>query len=193
LAEFEGENTQVLGISVDHVPCLQAWAKSLGGITFPLLSDFWPHGKVSDLYGVLRQDGYTERAIFVIDADGVIRDIDIHKIDDQPDNAELFGILQQINGKEVTQPIKTEAKAETPKAGVVMYCTRWCPDCRTAREWLAYHSIAYQEVDVNANPEAAALVRKLTGGPIITPTFDIGGEYIFDFDEEKLQKLLLKS
>jgi len=170
---------------------LQAWAKSLGGISFPLLSDFWPHGRVADLYGVFRQDGSSERAIFVIDSEGIIRDIDIHSMDDQPDNGELFDILQQLNGKVVTYPQNTEKKTELPKAGVVMYCTRWCPDCRTARDWLAYHAIPYQEVDVNANPEAAAFVRKLTGGAIITPTFDINGKYIFDFDEEKLQELLL--
>jgi len=58
---------------VDHVPCLQAWAKSLGGIDYPLLSDFWPHGAVSTAYGVLRPDGFTERAIFIIDGEGIIR------------------------------------------------------------------------------------------------------------------------
>ncbi|HBX68522.1 MAG TPA: hypothetical protein DEH25_03835, partial [Chloroflexi bacterium] len=45
-ALFVGLNAQVLGISVDHVPCLQAWAESLGGISYPLMSDFWPHGAV---------------------------------------------------------------------------------------------------------------------------------------------------
>jgi len=140
---------------------------------------------------VFRQDGSSERAIFVIDPEGTIRDIDIHHKDDQPDNAELFGILHQINGKE-SAPIKErESIPNLPQGGVVMYCTRWCPDCRTARDWLAYHAIPYQEVDVNANPDAAAYVRKLTGGPIITPTFDINGQYVFDFDEEKLQQILL--
>ena len=83
-------NVQVLGISVDHVPCLQAWAESLTGINYPLLSDFWPHGEVARRYGVLRQEGYSERAIFIIDAEGIIRYIDIHDIDDQPDNNVLF-------------------------------------------------------------------------------------------------------
>jgi alkyl hydroperoxide reductase subunit AhpC len=80
---FAGLNVQVLGISVDHVPCLKAWAESLGGINYPLLSDFWPHGQVSDLYGVLRKEGYSERAIFIIDRDGIIRYIDIHAIDER--------------------------------------------------------------------------------------------------------------
>ncbi len=46
--------TQVLGLSVDSAPCLKAWAESLGGISYPLLSDFYPHGRFAELYGVLR-------------------------------------------------------------------------------------------------------------------------------------------
>ncbi len=78
-----------MGVSVDHVPCLKAWADSLGGIHFPLLSDFWPHGAVSKSYAVLRPEGYSERAIFIIDKDGIIRYIDVHDIDNQPSNEVL--------------------------------------------------------------------------------------------------------
>lgn len=90
LGRFEGMDTQVLGISVDSVPSHQAWAKSLGGISYPLLSDFWPHGQVAELYGVLRTDGKSERALVVIDKAGVVRWIDVHPLDRQPDNEELF-------------------------------------------------------------------------------------------------------
>lgn len=94
---FAGLNAQVLGISIDHIPCLQAWAESLGGIHYPLLSDFWPHGDVAERFGVLRpEDGYTERAIFVLDKDGVVRYIDIHAIDDRPNNEEVRKVLRQI-------------------------------------------------------------------------------------------------
>jgi peroxiredoxin len=96
LPRFEGMNTQVLGVSVDSVPCLKAWAKSLGGISFPLLSDFWPHGRVADLYGVLRQEGTSERAIFLIDREGIIRYIDIHDINDLPNNEILFEELAKL-------------------------------------------------------------------------------------------------
>ncbi len=89
-------NVQVLGISVDHVPCLKAWANSLGGIHFPLLSDFWPHGQVAQQYGVFRSEGHSERAIFILDTEGIIRYIDIHDIDDQPSNDVLFAELAHI-------------------------------------------------------------------------------------------------
>src|SRR5512136_2939373 len=97
MAKFEKLNAQVLGISVDHVPCLKAWAESLGGINFPLLSDFWPHGAVAVKYGVLRPEGHSERAIFMIDKRGIIRYIDIHNIDEQPDNDVLFAELRKID------------------------------------------------------------------------------------------------
>ena len=96
-------NTQVLGISVDHVPCLQAWAESLGGINYPLLSDFWPHGEVAKMYGVLRSEGHSERAILVIDKAGIIRYIDIHNIDDRPDNEEVRKVLRQLEAEAWSQ------------------------------------------------------------------------------------------
>ena len=73
-----------------------AWAESLGVENVPLLSDFWPHGEVAQSYGVLRPGGYTERAIFIVDKEGTIRYIDIHDIDDQPDNEELFKALREL-------------------------------------------------------------------------------------------------
>ncbi|MBL6965588.1 MAG: redoxin domain-containing protein, partial [Anaerolineales bacterium] len=96
-ARFTESNVQVLGISVDHIPALQAWAKSLSGISFPLLSDFWPHGEIAEKYGVLRSDGSSERAIFIIDKNGIIQYIDIHDIDDQPDNEVLFAELKRMD------------------------------------------------------------------------------------------------
>jgi hypothetical protein len=89
LDRFEGVETQVLGLSVDSTDSLFAWAESLGGITYPLLSDFYPHGEVAQKYGVLRSDGKSQPAIFVIDNLGIIPNVDVHDIDQQPDNEEL--------------------------------------------------------------------------------------------------------
>jgi peroxiredoxin len=102
LSRFEEYNTQVLGISVDSIPSHKAWAKSIGGISYPLLSDFYPHGKVNEAYGVLRTNpnepayGASERSLFIIDKEGVIRWIDVHPIGEQPDNEELFEILRKL-------------------------------------------------------------------------------------------------
>lgn len=190
MAKFAGLNAQVLGISVDHVPCLKAWAGSLGEISYPLLSDFWPHGAVAEKYGVLRSEGHSERALFVLDREGIIQYIDIHDIDDQPSNEVLFSELRRIDPEAAARaPAEPEA-VELPKGGIVMYCARWCPDCRRARAWLEKRGLEYTEVNVNAVPGAAAQVREWADGNLVTPTFDIDGTIVVDFDVEKLRSLV---
>jgi alkyl hydroperoxide reductase subunit AhpC len=96
LGRFSALNTQVLGISVDSIFSHQAWGDSLGGIDYPLLSDFWPHGVVAEKYGVLTDAGHSERALFVVDTEGIIRYIDHHDIEDTPDNDVLFAELNKL-------------------------------------------------------------------------------------------------
>jgi peroxiredoxin len=97
LSRFEGANTHVLGISVDSVPCNTAWANSLGGLSYDLLSDFQPKGEVAQKYGVLRPEGYSERALFIIDREGRVIYKDIHEIGDQPDNEVIFDLLRNLD------------------------------------------------------------------------------------------------
>lgn len=190
-----GLNAQVLGISVDHVACLKAWAESLGGIHYPLLSDFWPHGAVAEKYGVLCSEGFSERAIFVIDKYGIIRYIDIHDIGQQPDNEDVYKILRDIDPTAATSE-KKEAKMVTapslPKGGIILYCTSWCPACRRARNWLKANNLDYREIDIDKNPAATDQVKKWNKGNRTTPTFDIDGVIISNFDEVKLRSVLLE-
>ena len=87
----------MLGISTDQVFTNEAWAKSMGGLSFPLLSDHWPHGYVAALYGVLRGEaGICERAIFVIDRQGKIAYIDIHDIAEQPPTDKIMAALDKL-------------------------------------------------------------------------------------------------
>jgi peroxiredoxin (alkyl hydroperoxide reductase subunit C) len=60
------------------------------------LSDFWPHGEVAQAYGVLREGGFTERATFIVDKEGIVRFKHIYDINELPDNEELFEALQMI-------------------------------------------------------------------------------------------------
>lgn len=96
LPEFERHDAQVLGISVDNVWSNEAWAKNMGGLSYPLLADFYPHGYVATHYGVLRGDGVTERAIFVVDKQGIIRYMDIHDIREQPPTDKIFEALKKL-------------------------------------------------------------------------------------------------
>jgi peroxiredoxin len=71
--EFEEHHAQLLGISVDGAWCHRAFAESRK-LKFPLLADFEPKGDVSRRYGAYREkDGFSERALFVIDAQGIVR------------------------------------------------------------------------------------------------------------------------
>jgi len=97
LTGFEEVDTQVLGITVDSLDSNAAWVESLGAENIPVLSDYWPHGQVAQSYGVLREQGMTERALFIVDKQGVIRYVDIHDFGKQPDNEELFEVLRGIN------------------------------------------------------------------------------------------------
>src|SRR5947208_5186987 len=72
-SEFEGYGARLLGISVDGAWCHRAFADQRK-LHFPLLADFEPKGAVARRYGVYREgDGLSERALFVIDGDGVHR------------------------------------------------------------------------------------------------------------------------
>ncbi len=68
----------------------------MGGLWFPVLSDFYPHGAVSQKYGVLRSSGVSERALFIIDKGGIIRYIDIHDINTRPPFEELVRELAKL-------------------------------------------------------------------------------------------------
>jgi peroxiredoxin len=93
---FEENDTILLGITVDNIPALYAWIKDMGGVWFPVLSDFWPHGAVARKYGVLRSSGTSERAIFMIDKKGVIRYVDVHDINESPGIEKLAEELEKL-------------------------------------------------------------------------------------------------
>jgi glutaredoxin len=192
LDRFDGVKAQVLGLSVDSVPCLSAWAESLGGISYPLLSDFYPHGKVAEQYGVFRPEGTSERALFVIDRQGLIRYVDVHDIGLQPDNEALFACLAELEPESWEADALKASLAEIPpvEADVVMYCTPWCPDCRKARAYLRERGIEFAEVDISRDRAAAKRVRAWANGSETTPTFDIQGTIVVDFDRERLDRIL---
>ena len=93
---FNQYDAVLLGITVDNIPTLFAWTNQMGQLWFPVLSDFWPHGAVAKRYGVLRSDGVSERALFVIDKKGIIRYIDVHDINKRPPLEDLVGALEKL-------------------------------------------------------------------------------------------------
>jgi glutaredoxin len=158
------------------------------------LSDFYPHGLVAARYGVLRAEGYSERALFIIDRQGIIRYVDVHDIDLQPDNEELFRVLALIEpaarSAAAAGPPAAGAPYTRPDADVVLYCTPWCPECRRVRAYLNEHGVRFAEVDISKDRAAAQQVRSYANGNETTPTFDIRGTIVVSFDRQRVASLL---
>ena len=93
---FAEHDTRLVGVSVDAVPSKIAWAKSLGGISYDLLSDFHPHGAVAEAFGVARAGGMSERAIFVVDKSGTIAFAKVYDLPTLPDNAEVRQVIERL-------------------------------------------------------------------------------------------------
>lgn len=100
LPEFQRFGAQLLAISVDSVWSHLAFAKDRN-LHFPLLSDFHPKGALSRNYHVYRDDdGTSERALFVVDAGGVIRWSDVSPVGVNPGADGILRALEDLPGKE---------------------------------------------------------------------------------------------
>ncbi len=96
LSRFKDFDAEIVSISMDSAYSLNAWAKSMH-TSFPLLSDFYPQGQVVDLYGLRHSLGMSNRAVMVIDKEGIIRYIELlDSPSDMPDNEDLFGVLRKL-------------------------------------------------------------------------------------------------
>jgi len=92
---FTRLNSVALGVNVDQVNAKAAWARELGIRHTRLLSDFWPHGEVAEKFGILRREGFSERAVFVLDEKGVIIFAKLYRIKELPDIKEILAVLEK--------------------------------------------------------------------------------------------------
>jgi alkyl hydroperoxide reductase subunit AhpC len=104
LEKFAGYDAQVVGISVDSVFSHVEWQKrDIGLLSYPLCSDFWPHGEVARAFGVLREGppipGINERAVFLVDKQGKIAFSKIYDLGQSPPNGEVLEALRRLEGK----------------------------------------------------------------------------------------------
>jgi peroxiredoxin len=100
LPEFERHDAALVGISVDGIWCHQAFANDRN-LHFPLLSDFEPKGEVARTYGVYRGgEGTAERALFVIDSDGLIRWSYVSPVDINPGADGILRALEALERKD---------------------------------------------------------------------------------------------
>jgi peroxiredoxin len=92
-------NTVAVGLSVDSVPSKAAWAKSLRIKNTRLLADFWPHAGVAKSMGLLRAEGFSERANVIVDETGKIIFVKVYPIRELPDIREILRVLTAYKGK----------------------------------------------------------------------------------------------
>ncbi len=95
--QFKALNVEILQISADPVPSLKAWAEKVGGLPFPLLSDFWPHGAIGKAYGVFNEErGMDARSVFLIDAQGIVRHSHVYAPGTIPESKDLLERLKVL-------------------------------------------------------------------------------------------------
>lgn len=96
LPTFENDDTAVLAISVGPPPTHKIWAAEQG-YTFPLLSDFWPHGEVAQAYGVFNDKaGFANRGTFVVDKSGIVRFAEMNGPGEARDSSSWAAALSQV-------------------------------------------------------------------------------------------------
>lgn len=96
LGSFQNDDVQVLAVSVDAPPAHKVWAEQQG-YDFPLLADFWPHGKVAQEYGVFNDvAGLALRGTFIIDKQGVVRWKVVNPIPDARDQQAYLEALAAL-------------------------------------------------------------------------------------------------
>ena len=115
LPEFQRFGAEILGISVDGVWCHFAFAKARN-LHFPLLSDFEPKGEVARNYEVYnKKEGICERALFVINKDGIIHWSYISPIGINPGAAGILKALESLDTKNINNTQSIQKKQEQQK------------------------------------------------------------------------------
>lgn len=95
--EFTMLNTVPLGFSVDSQPCKKVWSSALLLKTLSIPSDFWPHGKVAQDYGIFDEtEGVSMRANIIVDENGIVKWVKVYPGGQLPDLNEVFQVLRSM-------------------------------------------------------------------------------------------------
>jgi glutaredoxin-related protein len=178
LPRFRAAHTQVLGVSIDSVYSHANWARDLGGISFPLLSDFEPKGAMARAYGAyLEAPGITDRATVIVDSGGTVRHASSVTPAGERDIGELAALCERVDAEPGTD---TEAVSDPGELGpdAVLYVKSRCGFSRAARvavDNLHVHGLTIKNVseDATALDELRTLTKKETA-----PCLVIGGEVV---------------
>lgn len=99
--QFAALDVQVLDISIDSIYSHKAWQKfEIGEMHIPMCSDFYPHGQVTEAYGIMRQGpplaGISERAVFIVDKGGKVAFAKVYPLDQVPKIGEMLDAVRRI-------------------------------------------------------------------------------------------------
>lgn len=95
--DFTKVGAEVLEVSTDDLDSQKKWAESLGGVTLPILADSDPKGRVATAYDVYNEErGRARRSSFVIDKEGVIRDVRVYPPGSLPSPAKLIEVVKGL-------------------------------------------------------------------------------------------------
>jgi peroxiredoxin len=108
LDKYAALDAQVLGVSVDSTWSHMAWQdKEIGKLRYPLASDFYPHGQIAQKYDVFRTGdpipGINERAIYVVDKQGIIVFAQLYELGEAPDSRDVFEVLEKMSSRGTEQ------------------------------------------------------------------------------------------
>jgi peroxiredoxin len=96
LGQFEAEGARIFGVSIDSSYSHKAWVDARG-LGFPLLADFHPKGAVAQAYRVYNPErGYANRAVIVIDEQGVVREVEMAKQGEFPEAGLVCDVLRNL-------------------------------------------------------------------------------------------------
>ncbi len=94
---FEKLNTVPLGFSVDPTASKKVWAVAIALSKLSLPSDFWPHGKIAQDYGIfVEQEGFSQRANIIIDENGIVKWVKVYPMTQLPDINEVLQVLSKM-------------------------------------------------------------------------------------------------
>ena len=98
--EFARLGSEIVGLSVDSIMNTTSWERVIGPFDFPICSDFWPHGAVSQAYGVFRNQepgkGGSERAIVVVSQSGRIAFRKVYDLEEPVPLEATFAALREV-------------------------------------------------------------------------------------------------
>ena len=177
-------HTLACGISIDTTYCHAAWAEQLGGISFPLISDFQPKGEIAEAFGTyLAKAGLTDRATVIVDAGGTVRYAESVTPAGKRDMSAIVAVCEEIDSAwQGELPVFTAPKG-LPE-GAALYIKDNCMFSR----WALYAraNLHLQDVlpvvNVSRDPEARAKLERI-GGKSQAPALVVGEQAMYESAE----------